>query len=106
MVRGEESIRKLHLQESNDPQPIPGGNQISGSDSYTPETRRITYIFLLNLGLEDNKKYIRRGFEKRRRATYLLLRGEVVDDVEEFPDLFRGLALDHVGDGFAPDIAA
>jgi len=39
-----------------------------------------------------------------RRTTYLFLGSEVVDDVEELPDLFRSLALDHVGDGLASDI--
>jgi hypothetical protein len=47
---------------------------------------------------------ISEGPETTRRTTYLLLRSEIVDDVEELPDLLRGLALDHVGNGLAPDI--
>ena len=39
------------------------------------------------------------------RVTNLFLRGEVVHDVEELPNLLRGLALDHIGDGLAPNIA-
>jgi hypothetical protein len=39
-------------------------------------------------------------------ATHLLLGREVVDDVEELADLFGGLALDHVGNSLASDIAA
>ena len=34
----------------------------------------------------------------------LLLRREVVLDVEGFADLFGGLTLDHVGDGLTADI--
>jgi hypothetical protein len=34
----------------------------------------------------------------------LLLRGEVVLDVERLADLVGGLALDHVGDGLAADV--
>jgi hypothetical protein len=34
----------------------------------------------------------------------LLLRGEVIGDVECLSDLLRGLALDHVGDGLAANI--
>ena len=34
----------------------------------------------------------------------LLLGGEVIGDVEGFADLFRRLALDHVGDGLAANI--
>lgn len=34
----------------------------------------------------------------------LLLRREVVLDIEGLADFFRGLALDHVGDGFAADV--
>jgi len=34
----------------------------------------------------------------------LLLRGEVVLDVEQLSDLFWGLALDHVGDGLATSV--
>ena len=34
----------------------------------------------------------------------LLLRREVVLDVERLPDLVWGLALDHVGDGLTADI--
>lgn len=34
----------------------------------------------------------------------LFLRGEVVLDVEGLANLFRRLALDHVGNGFATDI--
>lgn len=34
----------------------------------------------------------------------LFLRGEVVLDVESLANLFRRLALDHVGNGFATDI--
>jgi len=37
--------------------------------------------------------------------TYLLLRSEVIDDVKETTDFFRGLSLDHVGDSFASNIA-
>ena len=48
---------------------------------------------------------ISEGPETTRRATYLLLRSEIVYNVEELPDLLRGLALDHIGDGLAPDIA-
>jgi hypothetical protein len=33
--------------------------------------------------------------------SYLLLWGEVIHDVEEFPDLLGCLTLDHVGDGLA-----
>ena len=50
-------------------------------------------------------KWIRGSLEKTCRVTHLFLRGEVVNDVEELPDLFRGLALDHVSDGLTPDIA-
>jgi hypothetical protein len=42
---------------------------------------------------------------KRRGNTNLLFRSEVVDNVEELADLLRGLALDHVGDGLATDVA-
>ena len=35
----------------------------------------------------------------------LLLRGEVVDDVEKLPDFLRGLSLNHVRHRFATDIA-
>jgi hypothetical protein len=35
---------------------------------------------------------------------FLLLRGEVVGNVESFSDLVWRLALDHVGDCLAPDI--
>ena len=65
----------------------------------------MTYVFLLNLGLKDNKQYIREIFEAMHRATHLFLRSEVVDNVEELPNLFRGLSLDHVGDSFASNIA-
>jgi len=34
----------------------------------------------------------------------LLLRSEVVGDIEGLADLLRGLALDHVGDGLAANI--
>ena len=34
----------------------------------------------------------------------LLFRRKVVLNIEGFADLFRGLALDHVGDGLAADI--
>ena len=33
-----------------------------------------------------------------------LLGGEVIDDIEGLADLFRRLALDHIGDGLAADI--
>lgn len=36
----------------------------------------------------------------------LLLRSEVIHDVEELPDLFRSLTLDHVGHGLATDITS
>jgi hypothetical protein len=36
---------------------------------------------------------------------YLFLRGEVIYDVEQFPDLFGCLALDHVGDSLAAHVA-
>lgn len=35
---------------------------------------------------------------------YLFLRGEVVHNVEQLSDFLRSLALDHVCNGFAPDI--
>lgn len=35
----------------------------------------------------------------------LLLRSEIVHDVEELPDLFGRLALDHISDSLAPHIA-
>jgi len=35
---------------------------------------------------------------------FLLLRGEVIGDVERLSDLLGGLALDHVGDGLAANI--
>ena len=41
-----------------------------------------------------------------RRTTRLFLRSEVIDDVEELHDFFRGLPLDHIGDSFASNIAA
>ena len=34
----------------------------------------------------------------------LLLRSEIILDVEGLADLLWGLALDHVGDGFAADV--
>lgn len=34
----------------------------------------------------------------------LLLGSEVVLDVERLANLLRGLALDHIGDGLAPDV--
>ena len=36
--------------------------------------------------------------------TYLFLGSKVIDDVEKLPDFLRGLALDHVCNGFAPNI--
>ena len=36
---------------------------------------------------------------------YLFFGGEVVYNVEEFTDFLRSLALDHVCNGFAPDIS-
>lgn len=39
-------------------------------------------------------------------VTNLLLRREVIDNVEEFSDLFRSLSFNHVRDGFAADITA
>ena len=41
-----------------------------------------------------------------RRSTYLLFRSEIVNNVEELPNLLRSFTLDHVGDSLAPDIAA
>jgi len=41
-----------------------------------------------------------------RQTTRLFLRSEVVDNVEELPNLFKGLSLDHVEDSFASNIAA
>jgi hypothetical protein len=35
---------------------------------------------------------------------YLLLRGKVVDNVEELPDFLRCLALDHVSNGLAAHV--
>ena len=40
-----------------------------------------------------------------RRSTYLLFRSEIVNNVEELPNLLRSFTLDHVGDSLAPDIA-
>ena len=37
--------------------------------------------------------------------SHLLLRSEIVDDVEELADLFRSLTLDHVRHGLASNIA-
>lgn len=37
-------------------------------------------------------------------GAYLLFWSKVVDDVEELPDLLRGLALDHVSHGLAANI--
>ena len=39
-------------------------------------------------------------------GTYLLLRREIIHDVEEFADLFGCLTLDHVRDGLATNITA
>ena len=36
--------------------------------------------------------------------TYLLLWGEVVDDIEQLADRFWRLALDHVRDGFTANV--
>ena len=36
--------------------------------------------------------------------THLFLWGEVVNNVEKLTDLFRGLALDHVGHGLASNV--
>ena len=49
---------------------------------------------MVNLGLYSDIK-----------GTYLFLRREVVDDVEQFADFLRGLALDHVRHCLATDIA-
>ena len=65
----------------------------------------MTYIFLLDLSLESNKDRIRESPETTRQATHLFLGGEVVNNVKELPNLFRGLALDHVSNGLASDIA-
>ena len=43
--------------------------------------------------------------EEESRDAHLLLRREVVDNVEELADLLRGLALDHVRHGFATNIS-
>lgn len=77
---------------------------MSASDSYTCNARWITYVFLLNLGLQGNRQRISERFKAMCRVAYLFFRGEVIDDVEELPDFFRGLPLDHVGDGLAPNI--
>ena len=39
-------------------------------------------------------------------VTHLLLRSKVVDNVEEFSDLFRSFSFNHVRDGFTADITA
>ena len=41
----------------------------------------------------------------KERKTDLFLGSEVVDDVEETTDFFRGLPLNHIRDRFAADIA-
>lgn len=41
---------------------------------------------------------------QERLTAYLLLRSEIVDDVEELANLLRRLALDHVRDCLATDI--
>jgi len=39
------------------------------------------------------------------RIHYLFLRGKVVDDVEQFPDLLGCLAFDHIGNSLAAHVA-
>ena len=39
------------------------------------------------------------------RIQYLFLGGKVIDNVEEFPDFFGCLSLDHVGDSLAAHVA-
>lgn len=39
------------------------------------------------------------------KISYLFLRGEVVYDVEQFPDFLGCLALDHVGDSLTAHVA-
>lgn len=36
--------------------------------------------------------------------SYLFLRGEIVHNIEQFPDLLRRLAFNHVGDGLAAHV--
>ena len=43
--------------------------------------------------------------DKTHETAHLLLGREVVDDVEELPDFLGRLTLNHVGNGFASDIA-
>jgi hypothetical protein len=40
-----------------------------------------------------------------RKEADLLFGSEIVHDVKELPDLFRGLTLDHVSDGLATHVA-
>ena len=40
----------------------------------------------------------------REQGRYLFLRGEVIYDVEQLPNLFRCLALDHVGHSLAAHV--
>ena len=47
----------------------------------------------------------RDGADVKMSRAYLLLRREVVDDVEELPDLLRRLALDHVCNRLAANVA-
>ena len=53
-------------------------------------------------------KYMRRKQHNKkgtRPKTYLLLRSEVIDDVEEFANLLGRLALDHVRNRLAANVA-
>jgi hypothetical protein len=42
--------------------------------------------------------------ERKIEETHLFLGSEIVYDVEQFPDLFRSLAFDHVRHGLAADV--
>ena len=95
--------------ESSDPPPIP---EIASSQQSLAEIGNgtiLTFSFLIWACGEEERvrmcQWQRENVEEESRDAHLLLRREVVDNVEELADLLRGLALDHVRDCLASNIA-
>jgi hypothetical protein len=65
---------------------------------------QLTFSFLIWACREGAGGLVRKK-GGREMETDLLFRREVVDDVEEFTNLLRGLAFNHVCNGLATDIA-